>query len=389
VDLYIKIGKFKEAEKIAEQLIKNHPTKDILLKYLYIKFQNTNFFDQKQVNTLKSIVSWFYKEWILSLDDLTFYNFLIDLLSNWDTSKLEIVLNSLIKDIKNPVYKNILYSFKKDLEVYKNNPGAPLYYFKALVALDLLKYWYFWIAKNIAESVYIEDSDYVLPKQILAYSYFYMGNYKQALKYFHELKDDVDNDNEYNFFIWISYYWLGDYRNALLYLAEVKKDFSYYLDVLRYEFLIYKKIKDTDKIIDVISSMLKYKLSYVDYYNIFKYLLFDCSNCYKENLKLLVNLLKKCYKDTDSSTEYVCWYGKANLFYKSWKEKYAIKYFELLTKYFQDSYIYDILGKYYENKKNIKKARYYYLKELLYTIDEHKREQVKEKIKKLYLKNRD
>jgi len=64
----------------------------------------------------------------------------------------------------------------------------------------------------------------------------------------------------------------------------------------------------------------------------------------------------------------------------------AVKYFKLLSNYFQDPYIWHTLATYYEQKKDYKLARYYYLKELLYTSDPDKRKKLKQKIKELFLK---
>lgn len=388
VDLYLQVGDFSDAQKYAQKLIKISPTKENLRKYVYVLFQNTNFFDKNQVNKLKQVVSLLEQKWVITPDDLTFYNFLIDLLSNWNTEKIAKELPLLIKDIKNPQYKNLFLSIQKYLENYLNLKETPLYYFKSLVALDLLKFWYFWLAKNIAERVYIEDSNYILPQQILAYSYFYMGNYKQAIKYLKLLKEnDSSNQDEYNFFLWISYYWIWDYEKSLIYLSQVTNKSSYYQDVLRYSFLDYIQIQDKDNAINMLKKLAKFKLTYVDYYNIFKYLLTKCDDCYKSQIKLFIKLLKKCYSDVDNQHQYVCWYGKWNLFLKYWKVKLAVPYFKLLSKYFQDPYIFDTLAKYYESKWNYKLARIYYLRELLYTPWSDKRQALKQKIKDLFLKS--
>ena len=63
----------------------------------------------------------------------------------------------------------------------------------------------------------------------------------------------------------------------------------------------------------------------------------------------------------------------------------AAKYYKMLSKYFQDPYIFDILAKFYEQKGDKKRARYYYIKELLYTSKDEKREIIKDKIKKLLI----
>ncbi len=93
-------------------------------------------------------------------------------------------------------------------------------------------------------------------------------------------------------------------------MSQVGKKSSYYEDVLKYKLLSYMGIEDTQNVIKTIQELSNYKLNYVDYYNIFKYLLFKCKDCYKKNLKLLVTLMKNCYSDVDKNHQYVCWYGK-------------------------------------------------------------------------------
>ncbi len=389
VKLYIQLWDFKNAEKYSKELLIVKPTKKNLRRYLYIKLQNTNFFDNKEVKDLKNLIKIYYNKNIIKSSDLTFYYFLINLLSNWNVKKISVTLRFLLKDFKKGEQSQILFNIKKDLDIYKSTRWSPLYYFKALVALDLLKFWYFWLAKNIAQQVYIEDSTYILPKQILAYSYFYMWNYKQALKYFKDLQEkDIENNQEYVFFIGICYYWLNDNVNSLLYLSQVKHNFKYYLDSLRYDLLDYIDMWDTQNIYLTIKKLSVFKLNYVDYYNIFKYLLFRCKNCYKTHTKLLVKLILSCYKNTDQNHKYVCWYGKANLYQKAWDYGLATEYYILLTKYFQDPYIFWNIAHYYESKWYNKKARMYYLKELLWTDDVNKRKLLKKKIENLFLNNK-
>ena len=386
VDLYIETWQFKLAEQYSKKLLEVEWTKENLKNYLYIKLQNVNFFAKEQVEEIKDLVHALYEKNVISAQDLSFYDFLIDLLSHWNVENLDKNIEMLTKDIDNDKYKNLLLSFKNDYETYKKSKWSPLYYFKSLVALDLLKFWYFWLARNIAENVYIQDSSYILSQQILAYSYFFMWNYQNAIKYLKMLKqDDKNNQNDYNFYLWISHYRIQKPKDALLYLSQLNWDYPYYKDVLRYMLLSYMQIKDSVNVKKTIYKLSKYKLSYVDYYNIFKYLLFDCEKCYKTELKTLISLIRSCYKDVEKWEEYVCWYGKWNLFLKAWKKELAVKYFELLSKYFQDPYIFDTLASYNEKKWNYKQAKLYYLKELLYTENKQKRSVLQEKIKKLFI----
>jgi len=386
VDLYIKIWDFKSAEEYSKKLLKIDPTKENLHNHLYIRFQNLNFFDEKEVKEIQSLVSTLYRKKVISFSEFKFYNFLIELLSNWNTESLDVLLDDLIKNTEDPSQKQLLVSIKNDLQIYKNTKGTPLYYFKSLVALDLLKFGYFGLARNIAERVYIENSSYILPKQILAYSYFFMGDYKNSIKYFKELKEsDNENNEDYTFFMGVAYYWMNKYDNSLLFLDQISDTYPHYQDVLRYKLLSYIKLEDKNNVISTIKKLADTKLTYIDYYNIFKYLLADCLNCYRKDWKLVVKLIRNCYKDVDKEHQYVCWYWKASFYYKLGNKKYAAKYYKLLTKYFQDPYIYDILAKYYEDKWDKKRARYFYLKELLYTSKEEQREKIKKKIKDILM----
>jgi hypothetical protein len=140
VDLEVQVGNFKEAQKYAQQLIEIAPTKENLKKYLYALFQTTNFFDDKDVAKLKDIIHLLYQKQVIDADDLSFYNFLIKLLSTWNIEEVKVELPALLKDIKKTSYKNLLLSFQNDLKTYEASKGSPKYYFQALVALDLLKF---------------------------------------------------------------------------------------------------------------------------------------------------------------------------------------------------------------------------------------------------------
>ncbi len=386
IDLYVQIWNFKLAEEYSKKLLEIQWNKENLKDYFYVKLQNINFFSNEQVEDIRSLVNSLYKKKVVTSWEFTFYIFLIDLLSKWELENLDNNLKALIQDAKISQHKNLLLSIQNSYEKYKKSKWSPLYYFKTLLALDLLKFWYFWLSKNIAENVYIQDSSYTLAQQILWYSYFYMWNYENAIKYFKILKKQNNGDeDDYNFFLWISYYWIQKPKDTLLYLSQLTNTYPYYKDVLRYTLLSYIDIKETWNVKKTISKLSSYELSYIDYYNIFKYLLFECDKCYKTELKTLLSLIRSCYKQVSKDNEYVCWYGKWNLFLKAWKQEFAIKYLKLLSEYFQDTYIFHNLATYYENNWDLESARKYYLKELLYTENSSRRKVLEQKIQQLYI----
>lgn len=78
----------------------------------------------------------------------------------------------------------------------------PSYYEDALVSLVALKNGYFSIANKLAVYTILEDSDYVLPYQVLAYSNFLTKNWDKSISYFYNLSSlDIENKNKYDFYL--------------------------------------------------------------------------------------------------------------------------------------------------------------------------------------------
>ncbi len=387
IDLLVQTWDYKKAEKNIKKLLKLDPNNENIKTFIYIKLQNINYYNKKQVKELRSLIRVLYKKKIINYQDYSFYTFLSLLTSDWETDNIKIAIESA-KSVFTGDRLDLLNDIDNSFISSDNYQWTEPYYIKALVSLNLLQYWYFGLSKKMAQEVYAISPEYPLPIQVLAYSNFFIWDYKQSLFWLNKLKVlDKKNEEYYNLFIWVSYYWKWDYKDSLLYLDQLSntKDMweNEYSDVLRYKFLNYKHLKDRKNMIKIIEEIKINTLNTVDYYNFFSFLLFKCENCYNDNKSLIIQLIKSCYKDLPESQVYMCWYGKANLYYKYEKHDLSTEYYEKLSNYFQDAYIFERIGDYYSSTDK-DKARVFYFKALMYAVGDKERLWIKLKIKKMF-----
>jgi len=65
-----------------------------------------------------------------------------------------------------------------------------------------MKNGYFSLANKLAVESILQDSEYILPHQILAYSNFLTNNWEKSIENFYQLvKLDPENQDKYNFYI--------------------------------------------------------------------------------------------------------------------------------------------------------------------------------------------
>ena len=387
IQLNVQIGEFKEALKWNEKLLKLSQKKDYIDSYIFLRIQTMAYENKNQIKEFDKQIKLLYEQSYISFDDYSFYSFILLLVSNWDREKLTNSINNLSNTMWTWWKLNLINDIKHSLWQYEELQETPLYYFKALVSFHFFNYSYFWLANKIASDVYLENDSYILPIQILAYSNFFMWNYSKALNWFNKLKEiDTLNEGMYNYFLWVNYFWDWKNEDSLLYLSQVdEKNEELYKDVLRYKFLNYRNMKNKKYIKEVIYEMIDYKLSYVDYYNFFKYFFIQCDDCVHMEKDSIIKLIVKCYADTTDEDRYVCWYGKSNLYYNLGQHDLAVKYYEPLTNYFKDYYIFERVGDWYVDKIP-SKAQKHYVSAYIYASKFSDRERIKNKLKELLKK---
>jgi tetratricopeptide (TPR) repeat protein len=97
----------------------------------------------------------------------------------------------------------------------------------------------------------MQNADYVLPYQVLAYSNFLSNNRDVAAEYFLKLANfDKMNTDRYLFLVGISYYRQGDYEQSLLYLTQVTNP-QLLTDVYRYDILSYIGMNDMENAVRI------------------------------------------------------------------------------------------------------------------------------------------
>lgn len=303
---------------------------------------------------------------MLTADDEMFYKGLKSLwVYDYETATVA------FSKVTDPRYKDFKFSYESALANSVKVKNPPLYYKDGLVALTLLKNWYFSFAKRLALHALNTNKDYVLSYQVLAYSNFLTHNREAAKDYFLKLADfDVSNAFLYKFLIGICYYRYGDYEQSILYLNQVT-DPGLQVDVYRYMLLGYVQSEDTINMIRVWQNLLGESILQPSDFSLFFdqmfYIPFRSGKpfaLYSENPQLIDMYLGKCSTLFTGSQADVCMYGqvwlqleKQNL---SWMGENLLS---LAEKYHQ-SHLYHLLGDYYTTLKQYPIAKEYYIQAL-------------------------
>ena len=176
---------------------------------------------------------------MIAKDDYVFYQAIIKL-----RNKEYKAARDLFNQIDTPYYQESIQSITQAIAQYDTSKTIPKHYQDGLVALSLLKNGYFSVAKKIALETALQDKQYILPYQILAYTHFLTNNRETAAEYFLKLADvDMPNQSLYKFLIGICNYRSQDYRKGILYLSQTT-DPELQTDTYRYLINSYLEEKD-------------------------------------------------------------------------------------------------------------------------------------------------
>lgn len=266
----------------------------------------------------------------------------------------------------------------------------PSYYFDALVAIELFNQWFYYPAKILALDVLSQDSEYILPYQILAYSNFFTNSRDASISYFSTLKKlDPSSMEKYTFLVWVAYFRNQQYENAILQLNQIKKA-DFYQDSLRYLALSYLNLSQPKKAVQTMWDILQTNpLLSSDFYNYFyesffkPYSVWWEFSLYQTNPALAKQYLAVCEQYNEPSFEAVCEYGKVGLsLVESVNINFEKTLLELAESYPQ-WYLFQILGEYYQKKWNSQDAKYYLLKAVSLSSDEKEIYKIKTLLQKV------
>ncbi len=367
---------------------------DIFLD-IYLNSSQIDIKEDDSINDFQARIDDMRMQSFLWTDDYRFYKWIIRIWrQKYDKADV------LFKQILSEKYLEFYSWFKYILNKWNNSVDMPKYYTDAMVSLYMFKNWYFNVAKHISLKIALQDNNYILPYQILAYSNFLTNNWREATSYFMKLIDlDSDNSLTYSFFIWSSYYWWGKYTKSILYLKQIETKYisdnssvstTILLDLYRYLLLDYIKIDDKKNMIDIWWKIyLQKKIEKTDYYtyffNVFYIPFLNKSDysIYFMDKSLANSYIKKCYETLEPKKQDVCVYGQAGLDLLLWNYDEAKNKLIYLSKVAPQSYIFQALWDYFSNKMEKENAKIYYLKALSYVNEKSEKDIIEKKILEL------
>ncbi|MCX6822704.1 MAG: tetratricopeptide repeat protein [candidate division SR1 bacterium] len=265
---------FVDANKYLQLLMKQPGYEKMLdvnvVLYVLLHADTIALQDGKSLDTLVPLITQYRAEGLMTKDDETFYQ---GLFAVWKQQYG--AANNYWANLTTPRYITVAQAFRKAIAEYSGFKNVPAYYQDALVSLTMLKNGYFSIAKRLSLYAVMQNPDYVLPYQVLAYSNFLSNNRDVAAEYFLKLASfDKTNSDNYLFLVGVSYYRQADYEQSLLYLNQVT-DPQLQTDVYRYELLSYVSMNDMDNAVRIWQKLLgQQDLQATDFqlfFNIFYY----------------------------------------------------------------------------------------------------------------------
>ena len=288
---------------------------------------------------------------------------------------------------KDSPYFEFKQNIQSQLSRFESFRDVPEYYRDALIAYEVFKLGYIWLAKKMAFAVYGSKPSYILPNQILAYSYFLEWQWQKSQKYLKSLlRLDPDNKEFYSLLLGISYFYLQDYSSAINYL-HMSKDFD-----LSYHFLIGALIKkgDIDEVLKLYYPLsLEWKLKDQEYWVLFENL-FLANRALKElspqQEVLLSKIVGSCYKDAKEKR--ICDLGEAGLMFSQDHLAQAAEHLEKFVDYYPSDNLFARLGNRWKNR-DPQKAKQFYLKAVMAASDPSLKSYYKKQILDLILKKKD
>lgn len=223
----------------------------------------------------------------------------------------------IARGFENFTYKNFASKLQIVSDTIHEEKDMPEYYIDALFAVELFHQGLFQPAKVLALKVMSENSKYILPYQILAYSNFLTNSRSAAISYLEVLLDlDKDSTEKYFMLLGVAQYRNKDYEQSIYRLSQVTNN-KYRLDKERYLALDYQALHQTQKLLSSREKILGYpNLRESDFYNYFYSVIFEPYQqggkyeLYNANKNLYEKYLTLCSQKYQKSDEHICKYGE-------------------------------------------------------------------------------
>lgn len=352
---------------------------------LYVLFHNTEVSsnDPQAVQSILPVIEQFRSEGLLTKDDYSFYQWLVNVRSQKYSEA-----NKNWASISSGVYTDIVQSYRKAIVEYSGSKNAPVYYQDALVALSMLKNWYFSVAKKLALSALMQNTDYILPYQILAYTNFLSNNWDVSAEYFLKLADfDQTNRDQYMFLVGVSYYRQGEYDQSVLYLNQVQASGSL-TDVYRYQLLSSLAMEDADGAIRIRQKLLgQPDLQATDFTQFFTTFFYQPYangqplTLYRDNTQLASMYIDVCARVLSGGAD-ACTYGEVWLSLSTATWAWIASKLLYLSSTYHQSFLSHALGDYYFQNKEYDLAKDAYTQALASTTSSNEKILLNDKLQK-------
>lgn len=379
VETYLNEYQFVKAKKFIEELPQIYLDSLKPSLNLRIAFNSFSLSSKTTNETLTSLIQNYKSKIQISDEDSNWYLWVLALMQR-DYDRFFAIAANFTSDTHK--------AFTSKIQWYKDQISKqmwmPEYYFDTLVALELFNQWFFQPAKVLALYSLQQNSNYILPYQILAYANFLTNSRDTSIEYLKKLVDlDPSNAEKYQFLMWIAYYWNEKHEQSVIMLSMVKND-KLRLDAERYLIRDYLFLDQRNKLILSWNKMLWYdNLVASDFYTYFyevfyrPYSEWSQYQLYAIDTDLAEKMIRLCAVRLPREENAVCNYGSIGKNIALWKFEWLEQSLLNLATEYPQWYLYHALGEYYIQQWDLEKAKIYLLKAISLTQKGVERMQIK------------
>ncbi len=379
VENYLNEYQFIKAKNFIENLPETYHNELKPMLNLRVAFNSFPLTSKTITENLVSLVQEYVSKDAISQDDKNRYLWIISLIDRDYDKFFEISVWFTTE--KHKAFASKLQWYKDQIE---KQMWMPEYYFDTLVSLELFNQWLFQPAKVLALYSLQQNSNYILPYQVLAYANFLTNSWDTSIEYFKKLEDlDSNNAEKYRFLMWVASYRNWKYEQSVVMLSMVK-DESLRLDTQRYLINDYLKLNQKNKLISSRNKLLWYEnLVASDFYTYFYETFFHPYSQWEEfqlyafDTELANKMLRVCTITLQNEERAVCTYGTIGRNIALWQFDGMEQYLLNLVSEYPQWYLYQALWEYYIKQREMDKAKAYLLKAVSLSQNKSEKNQIK------------
>ena len=379
VETYLNEYQFIKAKKFIEDLPEDYRNELKPSLNLRVAFNSFSLSSKTITENLTSLVQDYSSKNEISEEDKNRYSSVIALVDRNYDRFFEIA--AWFTSEKNKTFTSKLQWYKDQIA---KQMWMPEYYFDTLVSLELFNQWLFQPAKVLALYSLQQNSNYILPHQVLAYANFLTNSRDTSAEYLKKLVDlDPNNSEKYRFLMWVASYWDEKYEQSVVMLSMIK-DEKLRLDTQRYLINDYLKLNQKNKLISSRNKLLwSEKLVASDFYTYFYETFFHPYSNWEEfqlyayDTELANKMLRVCSITLENEEKAVCTYWTIGRNIAMWQFDGLEQYLLDLVAEYPQWYLYQALWDYYIQQWDLEKAKVYLIKAISLTQNKSERSQIK------------